>query len=197
MHRSLLPTDSSNTLTVNVDSTNIANTFVDCTFEPGYSCTIDYGTDSTYTNLVHRDNSSTMEGETTINLSENLQENITYYYIVSAVSTSQCERVRGRFRSGGYSQMYSWHRDDIQVKGRGINEWVSGNIVRVVGNITVGCLDSLYGMLPSDGLCKTWTLDWTGLTKTAVYRQRMPPVQSSECDRQPLVSGSHLMGRCL
>ena len=107
MHRSLLPTDSSNTLTVNVDSTNIANTFVDCTFEPGYSCTIDYGTDSTYTNLVHRDNSSTMEGETTINLSENLQENITYYYIVSAVSTSQCERVRGRFRSGGYSQMYS------------------------------------------------------------------------------------------
>jgi len=25
------------------------------------------------------------------------------------------------------------------------------------------------------GLCKTWTLDWTGLTKTAVYRQWTPP----------------------
>ena len=34
-----------NVLGVEVDSTNIANVFVQCTFEPGYNCTADYGTD--------------------------------------------------------------------------------------------------------------------------------------------------------
>ena len=69
-------------------------------FEPGYTCTIDYGTDPSYTNLVYSDTSSTHDRATTITLSQDLQRDTIYYFIVSAESNSLCVRLRGRFRTG-------------------------------------------------------------------------------------------------
>ena len=86
-----------------IDTTNSMGTFVECTFfQREYTCTIDYGTDPSYTNLVYRDTSSTQGRQTTITLSQRLREDTTYYYIVSAGSNSQCVRVRGRFQTGMY-----------------------------------------------------------------------------------------------
>lgn len=94
-----LSTDTMNAvLEVDVDLTNITNPFVQCTFEPGYNCTIDYGTN--YTNLIYSNTSSTPDRMTTINLSQDLQRNTTYYFILMAESTSRCERIRGKFSTG-------------------------------------------------------------------------------------------------
>ena len=98
MHHLSLSTGSMNTvLEVVVDSDDAS---VECTFEPGYTCTIDYGTDPSYTNLVYNDTSTTMGRVTTIALSQDLQTSTTYYFIVSAESSSQCVRVRGTFQTG-------------------------------------------------------------------------------------------------
>ena len=92
-----------NILNVDVDTSNPTNAFVECTFfQLEYTCTIDYGTDLSYTNLVHRDTSSTQGRMATITLSEELERNTTYYYIVSVISNTQCVRVQGRFRTGEY-----------------------------------------------------------------------------------------------
>ena len=73
-----------------------------CTFlELRYNCSIDYSTDPSYTNLVYRDTSSTLGRMANITLSQELSEDTTYYYIVSAESASQCVRVQGRFRTSG------------------------------------------------------------------------------------------------
>ena len=88
-------------LIVNVDTTDTENAFVDCRFMfPRYSCTIVYGEDPSYTKMVYNDTSTTEDEETTITLSQELQRDTTYYFIVSANSSSRCERVRGRFRTG-------------------------------------------------------------------------------------------------
>jgi len=86
---------------VGVDTTNPGNASVGCTFEPDYTCTIEYGTDSSYTNLIYRDNSSTVGQIAIITLSQELQKDTIYYFIVSAISSSQCLRMRGIFRTGG------------------------------------------------------------------------------------------------
>ena len=39
----------------------------------------------------------------------------------------------------------------------------------------MNCLVLLFWCQLLPGLHKTWTLDWTGVTKTAVYRQRTTP----------------------
>ena len=92
-----------NILGVRVDTTNPTKAIVECTFfEPEYNCTIEYGTDSSYSNLTMRDTSSTLGQVATFTLSQELKGNISYYYTVSAVSSSQCVRVRGRFRTGEY-----------------------------------------------------------------------------------------------
>ena len=89
-------------LVVHIDTTNLSSAFVECEFfQPGYNCTIDYGTDPSYTNLIHRDTSYTLGQVTTIILSQELRGDSTYYYIVSAESSSQCVRVQGRFGAGG------------------------------------------------------------------------------------------------
>ena len=94
-------TGGTNILGVHVDTTNPNNVFVDCTIsQPGYTCTIDYGTDPSYSNLVYRDTSSTQGRMATITLSQRLRGDTTYYYTVSAESNSQCVRVRGRFQTG-------------------------------------------------------------------------------------------------
>lgn len=85
-------------LEVNVFS---ADARVICTFQPRYTCTINYGTDSSYTNLVYNDTNSTQNREATIVLSQNIQDDTTYYFVASAESSSQCARVRGMFRTGG------------------------------------------------------------------------------------------------
>lgn len=90
-------------LEVCVDSTNTVNASVECMSEPGYTCTIEYGTDPSYTNLLYIDNSTTVSQVATINLSLELQRNTTYYYIVSAKSGSQCVGVRGTFQTGVYN----------------------------------------------------------------------------------------------
>ena len=95
-------TGGSKILGVHIDTTNPTNASVECTFQPGYTCTIDYGTDPSYTNLVYRDTSSTSGSTATIALSQKLRGDTTYYYIVSVESDSQCVRVRGSFRAGGY-----------------------------------------------------------------------------------------------
>ena len=87
-------------LAVYINTTNSRGAFVECTFQPGYNCTIDYGTDPSYTNLVYRDTSSTLGRIANIVLSQELRDDTTYYYIVSAESNLQCVRVRGRFRTG-------------------------------------------------------------------------------------------------
>jgi len=114
-----------NLLEVVVDSTNPARTSVECMFEPGYNCTIDYGTDSSYTNLVYSDNSTTGTHDrvTIITLSQEIQRNTTYYFIVSAQSSSQCERVRGTFRTGECinSGVQLTH---IKEKGKGIHKTI-------------------------------------------------------------------------
>ena len=71
-------------------------------FQREYTCTIDYGTDSSYTNLDYSDTSSTLGRIANITLSRELRGDTTYYYIVSAESNSLCVRVRGSFRAGRY-----------------------------------------------------------------------------------------------
>ena len=96
-------TGGTSVLGIHVDTTNPTNVFVECTLnQPGYSCTIDYGTNPSYTNLVYRDTSSTQGRMATITLSQTLRTDTTYYYTVSVVSSSHCERVRGRFQTGTY-----------------------------------------------------------------------------------------------
>ena len=84
---------------VYINITNPPNTTVECFFQPEYTCTIDYGTDSSYTNLVYSDSNSTLNETTTIALSRRIRRGTTYYYIVSAESSSQCVRVRGAFQA--------------------------------------------------------------------------------------------------
>ena len=92
---------------VRIETTNISSTFVECTFyQPGYTCTIDYGTDPSHTNLVYRDTSSTQGQTATITLSQRLITGTTYYYSVSAVTDSQCVRVQGRFQIGRWVGEY-------------------------------------------------------------------------------------------
>ena len=103
-----LSTDVTNTyLEVRINPINPSNVFVECTFyQPGYICTVDYGTDPSYTNLVYSDTSSTLNQTTTITLSQTLSENTNYYYIVSVVpseSSSLRVRVQGRFRLSKYA----------------------------------------------------------------------------------------------
>ena len=99
-------------LNVNVDTTNPSNVFVECTFfQPEYTCTIAYGTDPSYTNLTAGDTSLTHGQMATIILSQRIMTDTNYYYIVSARSSSQCVRVRGRFRTGRYMVYIHWERD--------------------------------------------------------------------------------------
>jgi len=51
--------------------------------------------------LVYSDTSSTLGQVSTIVLSQELQRDTTYYFIVSAESSFQCVRVRGTFQTGG------------------------------------------------------------------------------------------------
>lgn len=82
-------------LQVRIDTTNLSNAIVECTFyQPGYTCTIEYGTDPSYANLDYRDTSPTLGRTATITFAQMISEETTYYYTVSAESSSQCVRVR-------------------------------------------------------------------------------------------------------
>ena len=87
-------------LEVNVFSIDVRNVSVICMFQPGFTCTIDYGTNSSYSNLNYSNSNNSTQNQTTIVLSQGIQDSTTYYYIASAESSSQCERVRGTFRTG-------------------------------------------------------------------------------------------------
>lgn len=90
-------------LVVRIDTTNSMATIVECTFfQREYTCTIDYGTDQSYANLVYRDTSYIPGRQANITLSQRLIGDSTYYYIVSAERNSLCVRVRGSFRAGRY-----------------------------------------------------------------------------------------------
>ena len=102
-------------LQVRIDTTNLSNAFVECTFyQPGYTCTIDYDTDPSYTNLHYGDTSSTLGRTATITLSQMLSEDTIYYYIVSAESSSQCVRMRGRFRTGTKVEVI-WYKNSCSM----------------------------------------------------------------------------------
>ena len=90
-------------LGVRIDTTSLSSAVVECSFfQPLYNCTIDYGTDPSYTNLEYQDTSSTLGRIAIIRLLQILRPDTVYYYVVSAVSNSQCVRVQGRFRAGGH-----------------------------------------------------------------------------------------------
>ena len=90
-------------LGVHIDTTSLSSAVVECSFfQPLYNCTIDYGTDPSYTNLEYQDTSSTLGRIAIIRLLQILRADTVYYYVVSAVSNSQCVRVQGRFRAGGH-----------------------------------------------------------------------------------------------
>ena len=71
-------TGGTKVLGVHVDTSNPTNAFAECSFQPGYTCTIDYGTDPPYTNLVYKDVSSTQRQIATITLSQMLRGDTTY-----------------------------------------------------------------------------------------------------------------------
>ena len=103
----MLSTAGSNIdLKIRIDTTNLSSSFVECTFiqlqQPRCNCTIDYGTDPSYTNLVYRDTSSTLGQVAIITLSQEIRGNTTYYYLVSAESSSRCMKVQGKFQAGVY-----------------------------------------------------------------------------------------------
>ena len=101
LHFLFLTGDTNNDLVVNITIINPNNASVECFFlQAGYTCTIVYGTDPPYTNLIYSDSSSTQNKTATITLSERIRRDTTYYYIVSAESKYQCVRVFGRFRIG-------------------------------------------------------------------------------------------------
>ena len=86
-------------LDVHINITNPLSATVECFFQPEYSCTIEYGTDPSFTNLIYRDSTSSLNETATIALSRRIRRGTTYYYIVSAESSSQCVRVWGRFQA--------------------------------------------------------------------------------------------------
>ena len=95
--------DTNNDLVVNITIINPKNASVECFFlHAGYTCTIVYGTDPSYTNLIYSDNSSTQNKTATIILSQRIKRDTTYYYIVCAESNSRCVRVRGSFKASKY-----------------------------------------------------------------------------------------------
>ena len=99
---------------VRIDTTNSIGTVVECTFpQKEYICTIDYGTDQSYTNLVYRNTSYIPGRQTTITLSQELRGDTTYYYIVSAESNSLCVRVRGSFQVGRYRSFGVYKKNGI------------------------------------------------------------------------------------
>ena len=104
-------------LEIRINPFNPSNVIVECTFyQPGYTCTIDYGTDPSYTNLVYRDTSSTLDRQATITLSQTLRTDTTYYYIVSVVpseSSSLRVRVQGRFRLSKYA--YNFQKETPEI----------------------------------------------------------------------------------
>ena len=91
---------------VHINTTNLSRAILDCEFfQAGYTCTIDYGTDSSYANLDYRDTFHTQGKVATIILSWRLRGGTIYYYIVTALSSSHCVRVRGRFQVGRYKYL--------------------------------------------------------------------------------------------
>ena len=121
----LLSTDDRNfrDLMVCIDTANSIDTFVECAFfQREYNCTIDYGTDPSYTILLYRATSYTLGRIANITLSQRLRGDTTYYYIVSAVSNSLCVRVRGSFRAGRY------RRFGVHISEK---EWNMGNYMVV------------------------------------------------------------------
>ena len=99
---SLFSTDDENVdLAVYVNINPLSAT-VQCFFRPGYTCTIEYGTDPSYNKLNYSDSNSTLNRMATITLSEKIKRNTTYQYIVSAESSSSCVRVQGRFLAGRF-----------------------------------------------------------------------------------------------
>ena len=114
-----LSTGVTNTyLEVRINPINPRSVLVECTFfQPGYICTIDYGTDPSYTNLVYRDTSSSQSQMATITLSQSFSENTNYYYIVSVVpseSSSLHVRVQGRFRLSKYAYNFQKKKKKTQ-----------------------------------------------------------------------------------
>ena len=103
LHFLFLTGDTNNDLVVNITIINPNNASVECFFlQAGYTCTIVYGTDPSYTNPIYSDSSSTQNETATITLSQRLRRDTTYYYIVTAESKYQCVRVRGSFKASKY-----------------------------------------------------------------------------------------------
>ena len=101
---------------VHIDTTNSIGAFVECTFfQREYNCTIEYGTDPSYTNLVYKDTSYTLGRQATITLSQTLRGDTTYYYIVSAERNSLCVRVWGSFQAGRYRTFGLYIRKEIEL----------------------------------------------------------------------------------
>ena len=82
-----------------------------CTFLSGFAgtahCTVQYGTDPTYTNLPYSAESTetgTVGNSLSVVLRERLNSSTVYYYTVSAVSGDVTVTVRGTFTTPQYSE---------------------------------------------------------------------------------------------
>ena len=94
---------------VNVNSPTDAQ--LQCTFLSGFTgsahCTVQYGTDPTYTNLPYSDESTetgTAGDTVSVVLRERLNSSTVYYCNMSAVSGDVIVRVQGTFMTPQYSK---------------------------------------------------------------------------------------------
>ena len=105
---------TNNILTLSVvDLSFPADAQLQCTFLSGFTgstqCTVQYGTDPTYTNLPYSAESTetgTAGDTVSVILRERLNSSTVYYYTVSAVSGGATVTVQGTFTTLQYSKYH-------------------------------------------------------------------------------------------
>jgi len=92
------------------------NAVIDCTFLSGFTgsahCTVQYGTDLTYTSLPYSAESTeagTAGDTVSVVLRERLNSSTDYYYTLSAVSGVITVTVQGNFTTPQYSKKRHWY----------------------------------------------------------------------------------------
>ena len=99
-----------------VDKSSPTDAQLQCTFLSGFTgsdhCTVQYGTDPTYTNLpysVESNDTGTAGDSISVVLRERLNSLTDYYYTVSAVSGDLTMTVRGNFTTPQFCKYVNLH----------------------------------------------------------------------------------------
>ena len=97
-----------------IDVSSPNNATILCTFLCGFNgsayCTVQYGTDLTYTNLPYSTESTetgTAGDSVIVVLREQLNSSTVYYYTVSAISGDVTVIMQGTFTTPQYSKIYA------------------------------------------------------------------------------------------